>query len=270
MANEMTKIELKKSVQEYTPTIHSVPQARILLIGAISAGKSSFFNSINSIFRGNIAVQARAGWSHFSNTTKYRTYQVRAGRDGQPLAFLLCDTMGLEQTDGGGVKIEDIDSILRGHIPDNFQFNPLDAWRPTDSETKYQLPLKDRIHCMVYVMDARTFAVMPESTLKKLQEIQKKLHSYDVPLMVLLTKVDEACPHVEKDLKNVYRSCYIKEQIYKASDCLGIPVSQVLPVKNYSHEIALDTCCDILLLTAMQQMLNFADNHLDNFYSSTQ
>ncbi|XP_072562537.1 interferon-induced protein 44-like [Paramormyrops kingsleyae] len=92
----------------------------------------------------------------------------------------------------------------------------------------------------------------------------------DVPLMVLLTKVDKACPLVGEDLKNVYRSCYIKDLIYKVSDCLGIPVSQVLPVKNYDHENVLDTCCDVLLLSAMQQMLNFADNYFDNFNNGTE
>lgn len=37
----------------------------------------------------------------------------------------------------------------------------------------------------------------------------------------------------------------------------------VLPVKNYSHETELNDNCDILLLSAMKQMLNFADNYFD-------
>ncbi|XP_048855994.1 uncharacterized protein LOC125723419 [Brienomyrus brachyistius] len=35
----------------------------------------------------------------------------------------------------------------------------------------------------------------------------------DVPLVVLLTKVDKACPSLEKDLRKVYRSRYIKELV---------------------------------------------------------
>nr|XP_023649521.1 interferon-induced protein 44-like [Paramormyrops kingsleyae] len=255
-----TKNNLKQSVQNYAPTNKSVPQARILLVGAIGAGKSSFFNSINSVFRGNITAQARAGMNAVSQTTKYRTYQVQAGRDGPPLAFLLCDTMGVEQIEHGGVNIEDIESILKGHIKDQYIFNPRSPGKSADS----QLPLADRIHCMVIVMDTNKLKIVPEATWHKLRNIQHKADSYEVPLLVLLTQVDKACPHVEKDLKNVYRSCYIREQIFNVSDRLGIPVSQVLPVKNYSHEIELNDNCDILLLTAMKQMLNFADNCFDN------
>lgn len=109
-----------------------------------------------------------------------------------------------------------------------------------------------------------------------------------------MTKVDEACPLVAEDLKNVYRSVYIQrkvtyqmsspmltKQIWKngartssmwifpfqargLSDSLGIPLSCVLPVKNYSEELDLDQNTDILLLAAVEQMLNYADSFFEN------
>ncbi|XP_048850851.1 interferon-induced protein 44-like [Brienomyrus brachyistius] len=200
----------------------------------------------------------------------YRTYQVKAGRDGQPMAFLLCDTMGVEHAEYGGVNTEDIYSILKGHIQDQYTFNPISPWKPSDSQAKCQLPLSERIHCVVMVMDTNKLKILPDAMWGKLRNIQRKVDSYDVPLLVLLTQVDKACPHVEKDIRDVYRSCFIKELIYKVSDRLGISVSQVLPVKNYSHEIALDENCDILLLTAMQQMLHFADNYFDDCNDGTE
>lgn len=48
------------------------------------------------------------------------------------------------------------------------------------------------------------------------------------------------------------------------SNCVGLPMSNIIPVKNYSHELDLDLNCDILLLTAVQQMLRFADNYFDD------
>ncbi|KAK2906925.1 hypothetical protein Q8A67_005910 [Cirrhinus molitorella] len=48
--------------------------------------------------------------------------------------------------------------------------------------------------------------------------------------------------------------------VQEVSSRLGVPVSCVLPVKNYSQELELELNCDVLLLTALQQMLNFADD----------
>nr|XP_023693720.1 interferon-induced protein 44-like [Paramormyrops kingsleyae] len=257
-----TRTNLKQYLHDYKPTIDSVPRARILLIGAVGAGKSSFFNSINSVFRGNMTSQAKAGSDATCMTMQYRTYTVRAGRGGRPLAFLLCDTMGLEAGKDGGVNPKDIESILKGYIPDKYSFNPVQPMK-ADCQTGSRLPLQDRIHCVVCVIDATRFQYMADEMKKKLHEIQRT-DFHDVPVLVLLTNVDNACPHVNRDLRNVYRSCFIKELITRASECLSVPVSHVLPVQNYTCETELNDSCDILLLSAMKQMLNFADNYLDN------
>ncbi|XP_039667090.1 interferon-induced protein 44-like isoform X2 [Perca fluviatilis] len=44
------KKELMETIKTYKPTVSSVSQARVLLIGPVGAGKSSFFNSINYIY----------------------------------------------------------------------------------------------------------------------------------------------------------------------------------------------------------------------------
>ena len=44
---------------------------------------------------------------------------------------------------------------------------------------------------------------------------------------------------------------------------LGVPLSCVVPVKNYNEELELDLKCDILLLSAVIQMLRFVDNYFD-------
>uniref|UniRef100_A0A3B3R0M1 Uncharacterized protein n=1 Tax=Paramormyrops kingsleyae TaxID=1676925 RepID=A0A3B3R0M1_9TELE len=238
----VTRTNLKQYLHDYKPTVDSVPRARILLVGAVGAGKSSFFNSINSVCRGNMTSQAKAG-------SDYRTYTVRAGRGGRPLAFLLCDTMGLEMSLNSGVNIEDIVSILKGYIPD-----------------KYQVPL-----CVMDTNVMNATSLMAFSIQRFVVNMPSETHLLmvlDVPVLVLLTKVDNACPHVQRDLRNVYRSCIIKGLV--TSECLSVPVLSVLPVKNYTYETELNDSCDILLLSAMKQMLNFADNYLDSCEENTE
>ncbi|XP_055364194.1 uncharacterized protein LOC114854151 isoform X2 [Betta splendens] len=84
-----------------------------------------------------------------------------------------------------------------------------------------------------------------------------------IPQLVLMTKVDEVCPFVAQDIRNIYKSGYIKEVMQETSARLGVPLSCVIPVKNYSQELELDPDCDILLLSAVIQMLRFADNYFD-------
>lgn len=55
-------------------------------------------------------------------------------------------------------------------------------------------------------------------------------------------------------------------QFQETSNQIGVPMSNIMPVKNYSHELDLDLNCDILLLSAVQQMLRFADNYFDDIY----
>uniref|UniRef100_A0A671VAG5 Interferon-induced protein 44-like n=1 Tax=Sparus aurata TaxID=8175 RepID=A0A671VAG5_SPAAU len=258
-----TRTELMESIKSYKPTVSSVSQIRVLLIGPVGAGKSSFFNSINSVFRGHVTSQAISGSSTTSLTTQFRTYSVKAGRGGKPLPLILCDTMGLEEGTGAGLDVDDVISILKGHLPNRYQFNP-SAPLHSESHGYCGTPgVKDKIHCVAYVIDACKVSIMPTKLEEKLEAIRRKVNLMGVPQLVLMTKVDEACPFVPQDIRNVYMSGYIKEMMQEVSTRLGVPLSCVVPVKNYSEELELDPNCDILLLSAVQQMLRFADNYFD-------
>ncbi|XP_042371101.1 interferon-induced protein 44-like [Plectropomus leopardus] len=257
------KKELMESIKMYKPTISSVSQARVLLIGPVGAGKSSFFNSINSVFRGHVTSQAIAGSSTTSLTTQFRTFSVKAGREGKSLPIIFCDTMGLEESRGAGLDIDDINSILKGHLPDRYQFNPSAPLHSEAHSYRKSPGLNDKIHCVAYVIDACKISIMPAKLEEKLAAVRKKVNLMGIPQIVLLTKADEACPLVKEDVKNIYKSGYIKEMMQEVSARLGVPVSCVVPVKNYCEELELDQSCDILLLSAVMQILRFTDNYFD-------
>nr|XP_029509945.1 interferon-induced protein 44-like [Oncorhynchus nerka] len=59
---------------------------------------------------------------------------------------------------------------------------------------------------------------------------------------------------------------HVKEG-HKMEQCsakLGVPVNCILPVKNYHEEIDLDDDMDVLLLRALRQMVDFADDFIKN------
>uniref|UniRef100_A0A671PB37 TLDc domain-containing protein n=1 Tax=Sinocyclocheilus anshuiensis TaxID=1608454 RepID=A0A671PB37_9TELE len=243
--------ELMEMIRNHKPLMTSVSRVRILMIGPVGAGKSSFFNSINSIFTGHVTSKAMSGSAGTSLTVQFRTYPVNDGREGKPLPFVLCDTMGLEEQSGAGLDIEDISSILQGHVPDRYKFNPMAPFQPDEQKASRPASLQEKIHCVVYVIDATKISLMSDKLEEKLASIRRKLNSLGIAQIVLMTKVDEAC-------------VVLCLQVQEVSSRLGVPVSCVLPVKNYSQELELELNCDVLLLTALQQMLRFADDYFDD------
>ncbi|KAM9707398.1 interferon-induced protein 44-like [Menidia menidia] len=258
------KEQLMRVIQKYQPEIKTVHQARVLLVGPVGAGKSSFFNSINSAFRGNMTSQAITGTAGKSLTTQFRTYSIKVGKGGQTIPLVLCDTMGLEGNTDAGLDIEDIVNIFKGHIKDRYQFSSSVSLMEDSPGYKSDATLNDKIHCVAYVVDTCKVSLLSEKMLNKFADIRKKANQLGIPQIVLMTKVDEACPLVAQDLKNVYRSAYIQKKARQLSETLGIPLSFVMPVKNYSQELELDQDTDIMLLTAVEQMFNYADSFFEN------
>ncbi|XP_059358650.1 interferon-induced protein 44-like [Carassius carassius] len=258
-------------ISGWKPSVSSVKQARILLVGPVGAGKSSFFNSINSVFKGYVSMQANTGTAGTSLTTQttlgFTVYYIKPGSSVSHVPFSLCDTMGLEDGVNTGLDVDDFATILKGHIKDKYQFNPLTPIQPDSPHFNKSPGLKDRIHCVVYVIDISKVKLLSDKTIEKFVAFRKKANQQGIPQLVLLTKVDEACPLVAEDLKNVYQSHYINNMMEEISTQLGVSLSAVVPVKNYYRELEIDPQTDILLLNAVVQMLRAAEGYFDHFYN---
>ncbi|XP_036386502.1 interferon-induced protein 44-like [Megalops cyprinoides] len=251
-----------KELKEFKPANPKVERVRILLHGPIGAGKSSTINSINNIFQGHITTEALAdstGGHSFTKTLK--TYYIEdRSSSGSSYAFTFTDIMGLEKN--GGVHQRDIVLALKGHIKDGYKFTPDSPISEDDRCYNKSPSLRDRIHCLVTVLTADKLSFMEEEVIKKLRDIRLEASDMGIPQVILLTRVDIACELVQGDLRKVYRSKYIKQQMEKCHTLLGTPLNCILPVKNYSQEIDLVKDVDELLLKALRHIANFADDYV--------
>ncbi|XP_046885637.1 interferon-induced protein 44-like isoform X2 [Hypomesus transpacificus] len=234
---------------------------RILLHGPVGAGKSSFINSVKSAFAGRVVMSVLVdALSSFSFTNKYETHFIKEGEGRLP--FVFNDVMGLETMESRGVHIDDIISALKGHIPEDYEFNP--SVFLTNSKPEYiQDPkLSDKVHCLVSVVSADKMSMMSKDTKDKMRTVREKASLLGIPQIVVMTMVDTACPEVARDLKNIYRSKHIKSMMQSCSNELGVPVNCILPVKNYHEETQGNNDIDVLVLEAMTKIVEVANDYI--------
>ncbi|XP_053373899.1 interferon-induced protein 44-like [Mercenaria mercenaria] len=236
-------------------------EARIALIGPVGAGKSSFYNTIDSVFRERVTQRACSGSAEQSITTKYIPYTVRL-ESGDSLKFLLCDTPGLE--DSAGLDVNECTFLLDGNIPDFYLFNKKSPLTPKTESFKNEPTIRDMIHCVVFVLDATTLDVLSSDVLEKMKNFQTLMNERGTPQMILLTKIDKLCKDVQNDISFTYKSWLVEEHVEKASQRLGLRRSNVLPVKNYEKECELDLNINILASLALRQILRSAEDFMYN------
>ncbi|XP_037544451.1 interferon-induced protein 44-like [Nematolebias whitei] len=250
-------------VKSYKPQNNQVGNLRILLHGPTGAGKSSLINSVESAVRGQICGRSLTDAASGSSfTKKYKTYKIK--KDNQSCcSFVFTDTMGLE-SGTGGIHVKDVKLALRGHVEDGYEFihdSPL-----TKEKFGYNSfpSLSDKVHVLVFVVSANHIKIIADDVVKKMKDVRQAASDLGIPQLAILTKVDEACPEVKKDVDNMYKSKSLKEKVDIIHKLLGIPLNCIFLVKNYSSEIETDDKVNVHILCALRQMINFGEDFVNN------
>ncbi|KAL2100410.1 hypothetical protein ACEWY4_004804 [Coilia grayii] len=257
---------MERELREFRLLIPDLKHLCILLHGPVGGGKSSFINSIDSVFQGQVSARALvATGAGASFTKKYKTHTFRNGNSGY-LPFVVNDIMGLEEASSAGTHPNDIISALKGHVKSNHKFNPVSPLSVGDPDYNPNPTLSDRVHCLVSVvsMDAFTLMKADNKTIAKMQAVREAASDMDIPQAVVMTMVDKDTLVAEKGLRKIYSSKKIKQKMEMCSTKLGVPMNCIFPVKNYHEETELHLEMDCLILTALRQIVHFAHEYVDS------
>uniref|UniRef100_A0A673U2A0 Interferon-induced protein 44-like n=1 Tax=Suricata suricatta TaxID=37032 RepID=A0A673U2A0_SURSU len=256
--------QLLAELRTFKPNVDLISEICILLLGPVGSGKSSFINSVKSVFQGRLIRQAIVGSDYTSITEQYRIYSVKDGNNGKSLAFRFCDSMGLHEKEGVGLCVDDIPHILKGCVPDRYEFNPHKPIRP-DHPTFIASPsLKDRIHCVAYVLDINSIDDLSSKMVAKFKQVQKEVLKCGIAQVVLLTKMNNCSKTLQDNFLNMDKSMTSQSQIIEVSKMLDIPTYNIFMVENYASELELDPLKDTLILFVLRQMLRVADDILED------
>ncbi|KAL3883618.1 hypothetical protein ACJMK2_029863 [Sinanodonta woodiana] len=231
------------------------------MLGPVGAGKSSYFNTINSIFQDRITEQSMVGSSTFSITKVYRQYQVRSQTTGNPFNFRLCDTCGIAVNDRP--DLADLNYLLEGNVPNGYKFST----QPINPDIQGFIAeprLQDKVHCVVYVFAASSIQIIEEDTWVKLKELQNRMNERAIPRVIILTKIDELSETLVGDVSTVYLNKDVQNAVQCVSKKLCVPPGNVFPIKNYESETMLNNSISCLALQALDRMLGYANDFLTN------
>lgn len=234
----------------------------ILIVGPVGAGKSSFINSILSIAKGRKFSLAETGDSEKSWTLNFTGYTD----DTLLEKYCLFDCMGLEPTSGKGFHVDDITSLIKGHITKGYTFNPSSPITEKSTEYRHKPNFENQMHCVIYVMSALTVnAGISPAYIQQIKQLQEKVKREHVPRVLILTKADEICSEVNSDITKLFYSVKVREAVKTASEIFGIEQASIHPVKNYEDNFNIETLTNIPLLLALRQTMHNATDRIDFF-----
>ncbi|XP_053404081.1 uncharacterized protein LOC128558524 isoform X2 [Mercenaria mercenaria] len=230
----------------------------ILLVGVIGSGKSSFYNTLATVFTGSVKSHAPARDAPTSVTNEIHAYELKS-RSGKQLNLRIFDIRGFEAERGYDHEFE---LLLNGRLPVGFSFPDQPA--PVREDVLLNGSLKDQIHLVCFVTGTSNLDTITDDLHKRITVIQKSINKKGLPMVVVATKFDDLCPKISEDANRVYRSPKARDATNTVSNFFGIQEKYIFPIVNYVNDEEIKDGKDRLAMQALDAMVRLTKDYLEN------
>lgn len=118
------------------------------------------------------------------------------------------------------------------------------------------------MHCALFVVNADMLD--DKSDFSTLKNIQHYLTGQNIPLQLILTKMDKLDLCGLGDCSGIFQSRHAYKKVQLAKSKFGVLNSQILPIANYVDETRRSDIKDILALQAILNILQEALTYIEN------
>lgn len=233
----------------------------VLVIGNLGSGKSSLVNTFLTSLRNTsqIANIATTYQANFESTT-CKLHEVILQNNPGTKQLRVYDCRGIGPTDG--VRENDLIRVIEGNVMRNYEFHEFDDIDENDEYYRRNPTISDKMHCILFVAKADDIEKSVDFTV--LKNIQRYLNSENIPLRLILTRIDNLDLCVSGDLSSLFVSRHAREKVDIAKKIFQLHDSQILPIANYVKGTTQNVNQDILTLQAVENILNEAVSYIEN------
>lgn len=252
VVKDMIKKILKKEVDNEFKELCNC--FNLLVIGRIGTGKSSFLNTLSSIFKKEYTREFSSDESQLSHTKEIQKYCLTK--------FInIFDMWGFEKDDENYQKfLLDLEFILKGSLKNGYVKDQ--SYDRFDSNPSP----KDRIHCVIFVIDYSS--IRQPSLLDLFKKIKSKVADQKINPLIVVTKSDLWDENIRENTSEIYNSGHITDQIQHFCKETGIDKDNVFPVVNYvSRYRQSDYVLEYSVLNALLSALSFSRTKFSNMLS---
>ncbi|XP_053391536.1 uncharacterized protein LOC128554302 isoform X2 [Mercenaria mercenaria] len=253
---------MKKRLEDFKPVPGlGIKKYNILLLGAIGSGKSSFFNTV---FAGSVKSHAPARSANAESVTnEIHAYELKS-KSGKHLNLQIFDIRGFDENRGYNDELE---YILNGRLPAGFTFPEEPA--PVKEDKLIHASLKNEMHLVCFVTGTSGVDAFTKKLRENINNIKECVNRKGLPVVVVVTKLDEFSENIFEDANQVYRCFEAHDAIKKVSDFFGIQEKYIFPIVNYINDDEIKEGKDMLTLHALDEMVRLTNDYIEKHKEKT-